>query len=239
MDGQAEGTGSGYDPSVTSVIAPPGPGIQGSFFVDGSSYRTFADTDKVPIVRGEDRDHRSRGRGRSGGRGRSRRRGRWLGVVVAVLALVVVLAATALGLVQAGVIGNTAGTTNGAAATDSTTPAPSHHTGSSHHNAAKTAHLLTQTSLGAGAATYRVSVPAYGLTITTGIGRAWVSVGSQGQTPIFASVLEAHSSQHFTMLGPTQVEIGAGGTSLTVTSNHKTQTLQPPSAPFTYTLTTS
>jgi hypothetical protein len=229
MDGQAEGTGFGYDPSVTSVIAPPGPGTRGTFFGDGSSYRTFADTDKVPIVRGEDRDRRGRRRGR----------GRWLGVVVGLLAIVVVLAATALGLVQAGVIANSGGTTNGASTTNGSTPAPSHHAGSSHHSTAKTADLLNQTSFGAGAATYRVSVPAYGLTITTGVGRAWVSVGSQGQTPIFASVLEPNSSQHFTMLGPTQVEIGAGGTSLTVTSNHKTQTLQPPSAPFTYTLTTS
>jgi hypothetical protein len=235
MDGQAEGTGFGYDPSVTSVIAPPGPGTQGTFFGDGSSYRTFADTDKVPIVRGEDRDRR--GRSRRGGRGRGR--GRWLGVMVAVLALVVVLAATALGLVQAGVIANSAGTTNDASATNRSTPAPSHHSSSSHHSTAKKADLLNQTSFGAGAATYRVAVPAYGLTITTSVGRAWVSVGSQGQTPIFASVLGPNSSQHFTMLGPTQVEIGAGGTSLTVTSNHKTQTLQPPSAPFTYTLTTS
>jgi hypothetical protein len=41
------------------------------------------------------------------------------------------------------------------------------------------------------------------------------------------------------MLGAAQVEIGAGGTNLMVTSNHRTQTLQPPSAPFNYTLTTS
>jgi hypothetical protein len=225
MDGQAEGTGSGYDPAVTSVIAPPGPGVQGKFFNDGSSYRTFADTDKIPIVRGRERDRR--------------RRGRWLGVVVGVLALVVVLAGTALGLVRAGVIGNTGGRTNGASATTGSTPTTSHHAASSNHAASKKADLLTQTSFGSGSATYRVSVPAYGLTITTGIGRAWVSVGSQGQSPIFAAVLQPHSSQHFTMLGPTQVEIGAGGTSLSVTSNHKIQTLQPPSAPFTYTLTTS
>ena len=231
MDGQAEGTGLEYDPSVTSVIAPPSPSIQGAFFGDGSSYQTFSDTDKIPVVKREDRDRRGRGRGRG--------RGRWLGVVVGMLAIVVLLAGAALGLVQAGVIGNTPGTTNNASATNGSTPAPSHHARSSPHNAAQPAHLLSQTSTGAGAATYHVSVPAYGLTITTGVGRAWVSVGSQGQPPIFASVLDPNSSQHFTILGPTQVEIGAGGTNLTVTSNQKSQTLQPPSAPFTYTLTTS
>ena len=50
MDGQAEGTGLEYDPSVTSVIAPPSPSIQGAFFGDGSTYQTFADTDQIPVV---------------------------------------------------------------------------------------------------------------------------------------------------------------------------------------------
>ena len=93
MDGQTQGMGFGYDPSVTSVIARPNSGIQGTFFSDGSSYRTFADTDRIPAVQP---DHNRDPRGR----------GQFLAVAVGVLALVVVLAGAALGLVQAGVIGN-------------------------------------------------------------------------------------------------------------------------------------
>jgi hypothetical protein len=204
---------------MTSVIARPSPGIQGTFFSDGSSYRTFADTDQIPVVQGE----------------RSQGRGRWLAVLVGILALMVALAGAALGLVQAGVIANTKGTTNTATTSaGGSTPAPRHRA-----NAPRRVDLLSPTTVGAGTATYKVAVPAYELTITSGVGRAWVSVGAQGQRPLFAGILDPHSTQHFTMLGPTQVEIGAGGTSITVASNHQTQTLLPPSAPFTYTLTTS
>ena len=222
MDGQREGTGLGSDPGVTSVIARPASGIQGSFFSDGSSYRTFADTDQIPAVKSKVRE---RGDGR----------GRWLAVLVGVLAFLVVLGAAALGLVQAGVIGNSKGATHAATASaGGSTPA--------RHQRATVPHsqdLLSQTAFGAGTATYNVAVPAYELTITSGVGRAWVSVGAQGQRPLFAGIMDPHSTQHFTMLGPAQVEIGAGGTSITIASNHRTQTLLPPSAPFTYTLTTS
>jgi hypothetical protein len=220
MDGQQEGSGLRSDPAMTSVIARPNPGIQGSFFSDGSSYRTFADTDQIPAVQSE---HWERGG-----------RGRWLAVLVGILAFLVVLGGAALGLVQAGVIGNNAPTNSASASAGGSTPAPKHRA-----TAPRRADLLSQTAFGAGAATYKVSVPAYGLTVTSGVGRAWVSIGSQGQRPLFAGILDPHSTQHFTMLGGTQVEIGAGGTSITVTSGHRTQTLLPPSAPFTYTLTTS
>jgi hypothetical protein len=222
MDGQVEGTGLGSDPTMTSVIARPNPGTQGTFFGDGSSYRTFADTDQIPVVRAEQAGHWEP-------------RGRWLAVVVGILAFVVVLAGAALGLVQAGVIGNSKGSSHAATASaGGSPPAPRQRATVPHR-----ADLLSQTAFGAGTATFKVAVPAYGLTITSGVGRAWVSVGQQGQRPLFAGILDPHSTQHFTMLGPTQVEIGAGGTSVTVTSNHRTQTLLPPSAPFTYTLTTS
>jgi hypothetical protein len=232
MSVQAEGTEVAYDPTitgVTSAVPSPAaavPGVQGTFFGDGSSYRTFADTDQIPIVQSDGWDSRY-----------PRPKGRWLVVLVAALALLVVLAGAALGLVQAGVLGNNASghaaTTSAKAA--SSTPAPAHRATSAPHKAA----LLTQTSTGGGSATYRVMVPAYGLTVTTTTGRAWVSVGAQGQRPLFAGIVNAHSTQHFTILGPTQVEIGAGGTSVTVTSNKRSQTLMPPSAPFNYTLTTS
>jgi hypothetical protein len=229
MDGQTEVTGFGYDPSitgVTSVITRPSPTMQGTFFSDGSSYRTFADTDKIPIVQREPQ--------------RRQFRGGLLAAVVGVVALVVVLAGTALGLVQAGVIGGKSGTASSSTEAAGSTPHPSQRAVAPSHSSRHGSDLLTPASFGgAGAATYHVSVPAYGLTITSGSGRAWVSVAAQGQRPLFAGILQPHTSQHFTMLGSAQVEIGAGGTSMTVTSNHRTQTLQPPSAPFSYTLTTS
>ena len=78
---------------------------------------------------------------------------------------------------------------------------------------------------------------AYGLTIVTSTGRSWVSVGIVGQTPIFAGILEPNSSQKVTLLGPAQLQIGAGGTSVVVSSNRRTQTLKPPVAPFSYQFT--
>jgi len=231
MSVQAEGAEVAYDPTITSVTSavpsPPAgsPAVQGSFFSDGSSYRTFADTDQIPAVRSDRWDA-----------GYGRPRGRWLAILVGALALVVVLAGTALGLVRAGVLGNNApghASTSGDVA-GSSTPPPGHRALAPHK-----ANLLTQTSTGSGSESYRVTVPAYGLTITTTTGRAWVSVGVQGQHPLFAGIMDPHSTQRFTFLGPAQVEIGAGGTSVTVTSNKRSQTLLPPSAPFNYTLTTS
>jgi hypothetical protein len=237
MDVQAEGAGLTYDPSVTSAVGRA-PAEQGTFFTEspsyfteGSSYRTFADTDQIPAVRSDRAARRA-----------ARRPGRWLAVLVGMLALMVALAGAALGLVQAGVIGNTSPghATAASGTTRSSPPAGSQRaTAGQRDQAPHKAGLLTQTSTGAGAMSYRVSVPAYGLTITTTTGRAWVSVGTQGQPPLFAGIINADSKQHFTILGSTQVEVGAGGTSVTVTSNKHSQTLFPPSAPFNYTLTTS
>jgi hypothetical protein len=84
-----------------------------------------------------------------------------------------------------------------------------------------------------------VDAAAYGLTIATTTGRSWVSVGLVGQNPIFAGIVDAHSSQHWTLLGPAQIQIGAGGTTVTVTSKHRSQSLSPPSAPFTFNFTPS
>ena len=82
-----------------------------------------------------------------------------------------------------------------------------------------------------------MDVPAYGVTVATSAGRSWVSVGVVGQKPIFAGIVEANSSQHWTLLGPSQINIGAGGTTVTITSKKRTQSLTPPSAPFTFSFT--
>jgi hypothetical protein len=54
---------------------------------------------------------------------------------------------------------------------------------------------------------------------------------------MYAGIVPPNTSQHELLLGPAQVSIGAGGTSMTVTSGHQSQTLTPPSAPFTYQIT--
>jgi hypothetical protein len=72
--------------------------------------------------------------------------------------------------------------------------------------------------------------------VTTGANRSWVSIGSPGQKPTFEQVLPADASHQVPASGAMTVEVGAGQTSVTVRSGKDTQTLEPPSAPFTYTL---
>ena len=55
-----------------------------------------------------------------------------------------------------------------------------------------------------------------------------------GKRPAFDGVLNPNSSQKELLLGPSQVDVGAGGTKVTVTSGKRTATLTPVSAPFSY-----
>jgi hypothetical protein len=73
--------------------------------------------------------------------------------------------------------------------------------------------------------------------VTTGAGQSWVSIGVVDQTPVYEGIVPPNTSQRELLVGPVQVSIGAGATSMTVTSGHKSQTLTPPSAPFTYQIT--
>jgi hypothetical protein len=133
----------------------------------------------------------------------------------------------ALGLVKAGVIDGTS--------KDGATNAPT--TSSSANHAPVTTpkgQLATQVSTGNGTATYSIAIAAYSVTVSTSTGRSWVSIGAPGQKPAFAGILEPNSTQKQILLGPSQVDVGAGGTKLTITSGHHTSTLTPPSAPFTY-----
>ena len=93
---------------------------------------------------------------------------------------------------------------------------------------------MTQVSTGAGTATYRVDIAAYAVTVTTTTGRSWVSIGAAGKAPTFEGILNPASSQKELLLGPSQVDVGAGGTKVIVTSGARTFTLTPPSAPFSY-----
>ena len=214
MDVQADQAGLRSDPYGT-VTSRPGAG-QGRLFSEPvDKVTSFADTDQLPAV------PRDRSRSHTGGT-------RALRVAVVLVAVAVVAAGAALGLVKAGVIG-------------STSPSAPETTVVHHSAAAPPAKgpLVTQTGTGAGSASYSIPVEAYEVTVTTTTGRSWVSIGLVGQHPIFAGILNPDSSQREIVLGPSVVEIGAGGTSLTITSGKRSTTLKPLAAPFSYQLTPS
>jgi hypothetical protein len=208
MDVQADEARLRPDPSATAIVERPVTDAQGQLFRDASP--TYADTDRIPAVRG----------------GPARPRpARWLRVLVAVVALAVLAAGATLGLVKAGVIdkGGPSGT--------GTTQTTQHPTSA----ARSAAPLVTPVSTGSGTATYRVAIAAYTVTVTTSTGRSWVSIGTAAaQHPNFEGILNPNSSQKEILLGPSQVDVGAGGTKVTLTSGKRTATLTPASAPFSY-----
>ena len=129
MDVKADEAGLSPDPFATAIVERPVTDSQGQLF--GDAYPTYADTDKIPAVRGN-----------VAAPGPAR----WLRVLVVLVALVVVAAGAALGLVKAGVID-----TNGTSSQDAT-HATQHHTSTG----VSTAPLVTPVSTGNGTATYRV-----------------------------------------------------------------------------------
>jgi hypothetical protein len=207
MDVKADEAGLKPDPSATAVVERPVSDTQGQLF--GDAYPTYADTDRIPAVR--------RGPARPGP-------ARWLRVLVVIVALVVVAAGATLGLVKAGVIDKSS------PGRSSATPATTHH----HASGSSSKPLVTPVSTGNGTATYRVDIAAYAVTVTTSTGRSWVSIGATGQRPAFASILAPNSSQKEVLLGPSQVDVGAGGTKVVVTAGKRSFTLTPVAAPFSY-----
>jgi hypothetical protein len=206
MDVQADEAGLRPDPSATAIVERPVTDSQGRLF--GDAYPTYADTDKIPAV-----GHSTARPGAA----------RWLRVLVVIVALAVVAAAATLGLVKAGVIDTS--TTGNSSATHTT------HHGSSSSPAVP---LVTPVTAGNGTATYQVDIAAYMVTVATSTGRSWVSIGAAGKHPTFEGVLGPNSSQKEVLLGPSQVDVGAGGTKVTITSGKRTFTLTPVAAPFSY-----
>jgi hypothetical protein len=239
MGVQAGGPGSFPEPAPTAAV-PVVPVVsnsgQGVLFHEAHGYATFGDTDEIPVV--TETPGRNRGRGRAPGhdRGRRRRRGgprapRWLRIAVVVVTLVILAAAAVLGLVKAGIIdGNGKGGNQAATGTSA-----SAHQGT---NPKETKSLLTAAGTTAsGAVNYTIRQHVYRVTVTTSVGRSWVVIGAVDQQPAFAGIVPAFSSQHEIILGPGQVQVGAGGTKVTVSSGRHSQTLIPPSAPFSYQIT--
>jgi hypothetical protein len=210
------GETSRYDPSATAVVPAAPDAGQGRLFHDPSAH-TFADTDQLPAIT---RDAAARRYGAP----------RWLRFTVGAVIVVILAAGVALALVESGVIGKSAN------------PPPSNQTHSTTPSTVATIptkNLLTpaQTFAGSGSASYTIPVRAFAITVTTGPGRSWVTIGIVGQNPIFQGIMEPNTSQREILLGPAEVNIGAGGTKVTVASGRHSQTLLPPSAPFTYQIT--
>jgi hypothetical protein len=185
----------------------------------------YTDTAPTPVV-----GHRPQERNRSERNRSERNRSDSAGVrlirAAIVIAIVALLGCAAvLGLVKAGVI-NPSGAKAGSGSPGT------------HNAAVPRTPLAVPTASGAQTASYAVDAGAFVLTIATGPGAAWVSVGLVGQHPVFAGIINPHTSKGFTVLGSSQVEVGAGGTTLTLMSGHRTATLVPPVAPFTYQLAT-
>ena len=219
MDVHTGESGSRSDPSITAVVpALPGSG-QGRLFNDPNG-DSFANTDQLPAVPRERRNERYRAP-------------RLLRAALAVVIVVILAAGAVLALVKTGVIDKTH-TPHSSAQSQSQS-----NTTTSPRNTTHAKDLLTpsQTFAGSGSANYTIPAKAFAVTVTAGPGRSWVSIGIVGQNPIYAGILQPNSSQQEIMLGPAQVSIGAGGTTLTVQSGHKKQTLTPPSAPFSYQIT--
>ena len=207
MDVSAEEARLQPDPFATAMVEGPATVAQGQLFRD--NYPTYADTDKIPAVRGYSPPPRP---------------ARWLRLLVVAVAVVVLAAGAALGLVKAGVIDK------------STTNNPSSAQAAPHHTATTSSKkpLVTPISTGAGTATYGVDIAIYAVSVTTSTGRSWVSIGAPGHDPSFASILEPNSSKKQILIGPSTVDIGAGGTKVVVMSGQRNVTLTPASAPFTY-----
>jgi hypothetical protein len=203
------------DPSVTAVVPSVGGAGQGRLFDDPGGH-SFANTDQLPAVTRERRPSDPYGAPR------------WLRIMVVLVVIGILAAGAALALVKTGVIGKSS-TPPASAHTSTTTPPPAVHT--------KTLLTPAQAFGGAASGNYTIAARAFVVTVTTGPGRSWVSIGIVGQTPLFQGILSPNTSQKELLLGPAQVSIGAGATSMTVTSGHKSQTVTPPSAPFTFTVT--
>jgi hypothetical protein len=205
------------DASATEAVPGSRGSDQGRLFDDPKG-NSFDDTDQLPALRREVRRADPYGPPR------------WLRFAVIAVVVSILAAGAALALVKTGVIGK------------SNPPSAGTHTSSTTHHTSATTHtnaLLTptQTFGGAGSGNYTIPARVFFVTVTAGAGRSWVSIGVVGQKPVYAGILQPNTKQSELLLGAAQISIGAGGTTLTVTSGHKSQTLTPPSAPFTYQIT--
>jgi hypothetical protein len=205
------------DPSATGVVPAAAGPDQGRLFSDPSGPPPFADTDELPAVSRRGRAARPYGAPR------------WLRATVAFVAVAILAAGVALALVESGVIDkSTSPSTSGQ--THATTPPVV-------TKATKDLLIPTTATGGGPSASYTIPVLAFGVTVTTGPGRSWVSIGLVGKTPIYEGIMAPNTSQHEILLGAAEVSVGAGGTTVKITAGRSSQTLIPAGAPFSYQIT--
>jgi hypothetical protein len=216
MDVQADQTGLQPE-HATIVFERPDAADQGQT-ASASGETQYADTDQIPAVPRQSRSRQARSRRPDAG-------AHALRVAIAIVVVIILLAAAMLGLVKSGVINLSKTTAPSKAPVHTTTTLPANKP------------LLTQTSTGSGTASYSIPIAVYSITVTTSTERSWVSISPAGKKPAFEGVLNATQSQHQVMLGPSTIEIGAGGTTVTLTAGKHSQILKPPAAPFSYTIT--
>jgi hypothetical protein len=82
-------------------------------------------------------------------------------------------------------------------------------------------------------ASYQIAEPRFTLKISADR-PTWIEVGAPNGPATFAQVVQPGQSPTFQESTPVDVVIGAGGTSVTITSNQATAVLKPPDAPYTY-----
>jgi hypothetical protein len=212
MDVQADQTG--LQPEHATIVFERPEAVDHAEPSSDPQNTSYADTDQIPAVR---RQSRSR---------RPDRGAHALRITVAVVAVIVLLAAATLGLVKAGVINlNRTAPPHKAATVHTPTSLPTN------------TPLLTQTSTSGDSASYTIPIAAYSVTVSTGAARSWVSISPAGHRPAFEGVMSPGQSQHQIMLGPSTIDVGAGGTTVTVTSGKHSQVLKPLAAPFSYQIT--
>lgn len=213
MDVQADQTGLQAE-HATIVFERPDSAVQDGLPADpeGTSY---ADTDQIPAVPRQSRRRRPDARAHA------------LRLAIAIVVVIIALAGALLGLVKAGVVNlsSTAPTSKASTHTPATTPPPANKP------------LLTQTSTNATSASYSIPYAFYTVTVSTSTERSWVSISPAGKRPAFEGILNASQSQHQVLLGASTIEIGAGGTTVTVTFGKHSEVLKPPAAPYSYTIT--
>jgi RodZ C-terminal domain len=99
--------------------------------------------------------------------------------------------------------------------------------------------LLKQGVLGENTASYMVTTAPYEVTVAASQ-PSWVQVTTATGPPVFAGTIGAGATRTFKVSSSITIELGAGGTNVSLSSGgNRQQTLVPPHAPFTYQLTAS